>query len=222
MDLPDVVYLCGPDVGHELRYSLRSLANLPHDRVWIVGHQPRWVRQVERIPVPQPPRQKWANQEANLRAYCSQRDGTDEFLLFNDDFFVMRPLTSVPVWHRGPIGTILSAYENRRDEFVQRLRTTAAHVGPDAPSYDSIHTPMLFAKTRMLEVLDTLPSKALFRTVYGNRHQVGGTAHDDTKVKANQPPHDGPLLSTDDSAFARGPAGTMVRATFTRRSPYEC
>ena len=222
MDLPDVVYLCGPAVGDELRYSLRSVAaHLPHDRVWIVGHQPRWVRQVEQIPVPQPAGQKWSNQEANLRAYCQQRDGTDRFLLFNDDFFVMRPLGQVPVWHRGPIGDLVGTYRQRRDEFVQRLRNTAAHVGLDAPSYDSIHTPMLLDKGRLLDVLDSMPAKTLFRTVYGNRYQIGGTVHGDVKVKTNQPAHAGALLSTDDSGFLRGPAGKMIRARFPRRSPYE-
>ena len=46
----DAVYYVRPgDRNDELRYSLRSLANLPHDRVWIVGHTPPWVTGIESI-----------------------------------------------------------------------------------------------------------------------------------------------------------------------------
>jgi hypothetical protein len=222
LDLPDVVYLCGPDVGRELKYSLRSLRNLPHDRVWIAGYQPKGLTNVERLPVRQRPKQKWENQEANLRAYCDQRDGTDRFVLFNDDFYVMSPLDTVPVWHRGPIGTVVKGYGLRTDEFVRRLKTTAAHLGDDASCYDSIHTPMLLEKSKLLTVLDELPKQALFRTWYGNRWKIGGQVHGDVKVKKHREPHDAPLLSTSDASFKYGSAGELVRATFRTRSPYEC
>lgn len=221
MGLPDVVYLCGPAVGHELRYSLRSLVNVPHDRVWLAGHQPDWPVNVERLPVRQRPRQKWPNQEANLRAYCEQRDGTDQFLLFNDDFFVMEPIETVPVWHRGPIGDVATNYGPRTDEFVQRLKVAVKHFGPDASCYDSIHTPMLLDKRKMLTVLDEMPKQGLFRTWYGNRWQVGGTLHGDVKVKKHRKPHDGPLLSTSDASFKGGEAGKLIRSRFPNPSPYE-
>lgn len=222
MDLPDVVYLCGPAVGRELKYSLRSLANLPHDRVWIAGHQPSGLANVERLPVRQKPRQKWANQEANLRAYCEQRDGTERFYLFNDDFFVMSPIERVPVWHRGPIRNVIDGYGPRTDEFVQRLKATAKHLGGDVPCYDSIHIPMLLEKSKLLTVLRELPKLGLFRTWYGNRWQIGGQVHGDTKVKKHRDFPGGPLLSTSDASFKSGSAGQLVRSSFRTPSPYEC
>lgn len=220
--LPDVVYLAGPGLGRELRHSLRSLKHLPHGRVWIVGRQPSWLKDVERIYVEQRPKRKYANQEANLRAYCTRKQGTEKFLLFNDDFFVMQPIDEVPVWHRGPIGQVVDNYGARTDEYVQRLRATADALGWDALSYDSIHVPMVLEKSKLLEVLDSKPEGALFRSVYGNRWGLGGTVHGDVKVKKKDvDPPDGPFLSTSDGSFREGLAGDLVRETFPWACDYE-
>ncbi|MFF3129757.1 hypothetical protein ACFVRD_48125 [Streptomyces sp. NPDC057908] len=52
---PDIVYVVRPwNQNEQLRYSLRTLANLPHRRVWIAGYCPTWVGpDVGRIPVAQ-------------------------------------------------------------------------------------------------------------------------------------------------------------------------
>ena len=50
----DLVYVVRDGANPELRYSLRSVAvNLPHDRVWIVGHVPAWITGCETVPTVQ-------------------------------------------------------------------------------------------------------------------------------------------------------------------------
>ena len=52
----DIVYLIKVDPendSEELRYSLRSLKNIPHQKVILVGEKPEWVTNVEFIPVAQ-------------------------------------------------------------------------------------------------------------------------------------------------------------------------
>lgn len=104
--LPDIVYPVRPGtINEELRYSLRSLANVPHGRVWIAGHRPPWARGVGHIPVP-PQATKYLGSTANLRAAVEHPEVAEEFLYFNDDFFVMTAVQEVPALHRGPVDRV--------------------------------------------------------------------------------------------------------------------
>jgi hypothetical protein len=218
--LPDVVYLVRD--GHEneeLRYSLRSLINLPHRHVWLAGFQPSWTTNVGRIAVSQSST-KWNNQHRNLAAAVEVGQVSDPFVMFNDDFFVVLPLGAVPVLHRGPFTSVISQHRHRRDEYARRMRATAELCGDTANCYDQIHVPMTFQKEPLRRVL-TESRGALFRTVYGNRLQVGGRVHHDVKVRGDQF-CEGPFVSTSDATFARKQAGRRIRQMFPQPSPYEC
>ena len=215
----DVVYLVKRSRSNEeLRFSLRSLQHLPHGRVWIAGHAQSWLTNVGHIPVEQNPGQKWASQVRNLRAACEHPDVSDPFVMFNDDFFVMRPMARVPVLHGGPMAALTKA---RNSEWSRRFRETAAFCGPDALTYDGIHVPMIFDKQQMLEVLDDIGTGLLFRSVYGNRHRIGGTFTSNTKVSGEEQPSDRALLSTSDRSFKHYPVGKHIREAFDEPSPYE-
>ena len=221
MTPPDVVYLVRPgNDNEELRYSLRSLNNLPHRRVWLAGHQPPWTRNVGRIPVAQDGG-KWDNQHANLTAACSHPDVADQLVLFNDDFFVTDPLDQVPVLHRGPFGDLERTYLNRYGEYARRMVATARILGRDALAYDAIHTPLPIVKRLMSAVLDGLDPWMLFRSVYANRNHLGGGQADDVKVTGMRAGMNRPLTSTSDRSFARGEVGRQLRAQFPHRSRYE-
>jgi hypothetical protein len=219
-DLSDVVYLVrSGDRNEELRYSLRSLTNLPHRKVWLAGFQPSWTVNVGRIPVTQR-RGKWDNQEANIRAACLHPDVSDPFILFNDDFFVMQPTETVPVLHRGTFAENAPRYVRRNDEYGRRMKNTHRLLGDDALVYDAIHVPMTFHKRPLLDALGVC-RRMLFRSVYGNREQVGGTLSRDCKIRGSNLP-DRPFVSTSDGMFSRKPAGKQIRGRFTERSMYEC
>src|SRR5688572_13246658 len=99
---PDIVYVCRPgDDNEELRYSLRSLRNLPHGRVFVAGYCPVWVSsEVERIPVPRMS-DKHTHALASLVAAMNDERVSDPFVMFNDDFYIMRPMDRVPILHTG-------------------------------------------------------------------------------------------------------------------------
>ena len=47
----DIVYVVRPgDENEALRYSLRSLANIPHRTVWIAGYRPKWCYGIVYVP----------------------------------------------------------------------------------------------------------------------------------------------------------------------------
>lgn len=220
MGLPDVVYLVR-DSPHddELRYSLRSLVNLPHRLVWIAGHKPKWVRRVGHLPTSQTGG-KFANQALNLSEACEHPDVSDPFVMFNDDFFVVRQIDEVPVLHRGLLSEV-SRLNSGRGSWRDRLRATSNVLGRDALSYDALHVPMTFEKAKMSDVLETMPHMGLFRSIYGNRYEVGGTYSVNVKIASEDKDLDGPFVSTSPSAFASGPVGKRLRKMFPDPCMYE-
>lgn len=229
----DVVYVVGPKAGAELRYSLRSLANVPHSTVWLVGHKPAWVGNVGHLPVPQDST-KFRNTTRSVYEACKSAEISATFSLWNDDFFALQR-TTIPNWHRGPV--VPSKQELAKK---MRARRRAAHRSGRAATYDllvrwgyehpfdyDIHVPMKVDSDLMVEVLDRAASANIAalhkRTLYGNVAKLGGRRHDDPKITsltATWQPRQR-WVSTYDRSFADGKVGRDLRARFPDPSPYE-
>lgn len=220
----DVVYVCRPGRNEELRYSLRSLVNLPHDRVFVAGSWPKWLTGVEVVPV-RAERTKYASTTANLLAAC--RAGVAErFAYFNDDFFVMEPVETLPVLHRGPLEQVAwrhttLSYGRSMADLARWLRLR----GYDEPLCYELHVPMELERDRLVEVL-ALPvprpaRDAHKRSLYGNWWRIGGERADDCKVFGSSVVRERPFLSTSDSSFTSAEVGRLIRARFPEPSPYE-
>lgn len=223
----DVVYVCRPgNRNEELRYSLRSLVNVPHDRVWIAGHMPTFVRGAGHIPVGFA-RSKYAHTSASLRAACSHAEVSESFVLMNDDFFVMRPTPEIPVLHRGPIEEVEAEYVRRGGiTYVASMRQAAgwlAEQGCEPVLSYELHAPLPVVKAQMAEVLDlgVAGLETHKRTVYGNLGRIGGERSHDYKVIGREWSMSWPFISTMDHIFARDEVGRYIRARFPEPSPYE-
>jgi len=219
----DIVYLCRRgEHNPELRHSLRSLRNLPHDRVWIAGFKPSWVC-AGHIVAPRM-HSPWEQTTANLKAAAEHPEVSERFLLFNDDFFVMRPLAEMPVLHRGPVGEPSKGMTS----YTAQLHTLAAWLRQQGHthvlSYE-LHVPMAMTKTGVLEVMGLgAPYQAMIRhkrSLFGNHFDVGGTLMRDCKIRDKKAPLDRMFLSTSDASFLRWPVGEHIRAAFPDPSPYE-
>ncbi|WP_381804187.1 hypothetical protein [Streptomyces niveus] len=229
MEAPDlVVPVRETAVNEQLRYALRSWsANLPHRKVWIVGHRPKWLRGVEHIQTAQPGT-KYQNTTDAVRAACEHPDVADRFLLMNDDFFVMQRQTEMPVLHRGPVRDVERYYAARASgKYLAGMRETRdllVSLGHDDPLSYELHVPLPVVKAGMLEALNvgrhlTVVHK---RTLYGALANLGGQRIEDVKVLHRGPrfPH-GPWLSTMPDAFSNGMAGRYIRHAYFQPSPYE-
>lgn len=200
--------------GDELRYSLRSLKNIPHNTVWIVGQQEPWLTNVKLLrnhPVTQ---NKWENSRKNLLVACQNQRVSDDFILMDDDFYITHPMESIPVWHRGTLNETLGDYANRAGStYLRGLRETAellkwAGVTDDILVYN-LHIPMVINKAKMLECMDYLKGMKIrmpqcfhIRTWYGNFWQLGGERASDNKVlKTQDSVKPGPFLSSTNAAF---------------------
>jgi hypothetical protein len=229
----DVVYRVKPkERNAELRFSLRSLAHLDHDRVWLAGFQPSWIRNVGLIPTRERHDDKWQNIAIALEAVCSWPELSDRFVLMDDDFFVMQPVDEVPTWHRGPASEFLSRHGGD-NAYHRGLRATVRflqELGHADPLSYELHVPMVFDKAAMADALSlpTQRGKTIAclqqRTLYGNVVGIGGDQVPDVKVVSstrNQPWRERPFISTTDHSFSSTDVGKFIRAAFPDASPYE-
>lgn len=234
-DQLDVVYVCeATERNEELRHSLRSLVNLPHGRVWLVGYKPRWARNVEYIPTSQRS-SKHINTWRNWQAIAAAPELPDQFVLFNDDFYITRPIETVPGLHRGLLADSIELYRQKR--LAQTLaRATATQgmlrrAGRDGELYSyELHAPMMIDRAALAEAVAWVEhnhrgavTQISKRTLYGNWARAGGVGVRDVKVQradAGLPDTDLPFLSTSPLSW-QGLAGGWVRRTFAVPSMYE-
>lgn len=228
----DVVYVVRRgDMNDELRWSLRSVAaKVPHERVWIVGYAPEWVRGCEVIRTHQKST-KNRNSTANVKAACKTAAISDPFLLVNDDMFIMERQPEVfPALHRGRVDDVVASFKGRGvdspylDGMVQTRDLLAGFGYSDLLSYE-LHVPIVVHKAAMLAALELGQSVPIWhkRTAYGALADFGGTQIEDVKVCSAHPEWDesAPYLSTDDESFAVHKVGEFIRDRFAERGPYE-
>lgn len=226
---PDIVIPVRPgDDNEELRYALRSFErNLPHRRIVIVGHKPSWVRRVLHIPTRQTGT-KYKNSTRNVEAACKHPAVSDDFLLCNDDFFVLKPTKTMPVFHWGPMADVERYYATRASgAYLQGLRATKkllAKLGYKNPLSYELHLPLPMNKQKFLEVLELgrhIPALHK-RTLYGNVAALGGDEVTDPKVTTTgrRFPRRARFLSTMDSSW-RGAVGAYIQSRFPEPSSYE-
>jgi len=219
----DVVYICRSGLNEELRYSIRSVEkNLPHNNIWVIGQSPEWYKgsfiEVKNVNA------KYLNARANLDALVRSSLITEDFILMNDDFFIMRPIEKISYFYEG---TLLE-----RAERNELLTTTGAYtqllynthdklvkMGIEEPLNYEMHIPMIMNKKNLKEVLKH--KACLWRSLYGNIYEVGGTDREDVKVYVNNSSNpksyewrgkNFAYLSTQDSSFAE-----MHRMLFSKK-----
>lgn len=237
-NLDVVIPLKESEDNEELRYVLRSIAaNLPHRKVFLAGFKPSWVRNVELISVEVPEGLKYSKSLANTKAACLDPRVSDDFILFNDDFFVMKPVQGIEPVHRGFLRHFHAhyavknhRYRNYRDG-IGRMRNILEILGvPDEAqlSYE-LHLPMIFNKEKRLEayaIQDKYPAGDLAlhtNTLYGNLYSVGGELVNDVKYfrPDDKPDTEAVFVSSDDKSFEAGCIGDYVRAAFPEACRYE-
>jgi hypothetical protein len=219
--------------GEELRYSLRSLSNLPHGRVWVVGQKcPKWCSDEVGFIYVRESGDKWRNLPRAILAAVRNDEVAEDFALFNDDFFVLRELEALPVYHKGPLAEA-AGYKRATGSYGRGYRETekllrALGVTRELVNYE-LHVPLPVRKAWMRDVLEVgLPKfkgRVLqTRTLYGNVYDIGGERLPDVKVflrKWGNPGAD--FVSTNDQSFAdrQSPVRRAILAAFPTACEYE-
>lgn len=198
----DLVYICRAGENEELRYSIRSAEkNLKFDNLWIVGSAPGWY--TGNLIQTDPNGVKYAVARRNLKALATSDKISNDFILMNDDFFVMKPLEEVVVWHGGRLDEKLkfrmsvspnSAYSHMLYETYNVLKRSKM---PDALDYE-LHTPLPMTREGLRDVLGY---GGLWRSLYSNFNGIGGEEHKDVKIYSTETRIANKELSIDDSIY---------------------
>lgn len=218
----DVCYVVKdtPD-NEELRYSLRTLQNLPNVRnVWIYGGKPDFlVEKYHKRSFPQEG-SKWENSNKIFWEIVNDDDISDDFYLMMDDVFIMQPIHNFINFSRNSMATHRHStyYDEKRNAMNWLLR----HKKP-IRDFDS-HRPFLYNREKVKQLFPHYPNQTNFRSVYGNWYGIPTENHADCKVFSvgrYTPPSDDFCLSTTDKSFRKGQVGAMIRQCFPIPSIYE-
>lgn len=232
----DIVYILGTGSrwrNNELRYSMRSVEkNLPHAKIIVVGWKPKFLKGAVHIPADDPYQSKLKNSIAKLAIAAMHPEVSEKFVLMNDDFFIMKPMDGVKLYHRGLLEESLAKHPTGEGYYSDAIKLTRdilkiARIGE--PKDYSVHGPMLMEKKKVREIVEMIDPTAtgyLFRTVYGNWFGLGGEQVDDVKIKdtAGFDPEawEGMEMVSANDAIALDPKfQSWIRGKFPEPSRYE-
>ena len=224
--MQDIVYFVkDTPTNEELRYSVRSLANFPHGKVWFYGGCPDGLKPDRHVYVKQDQPTKWANIFKMYKMVCNNEEISEDFWLFNDDFFIMKKVKKGPNYYEGDLYKRVVTLEDAHGgitPYSQQLRYTLQELegmGCETKNY-ALHLPMLMNREKGKELCNII-SGPMIRCVYGNYFKIGGENHRDVKIdRLDRVAKDTEYLSTNDKSF-RGMVGDQIRATFPDKCKYE-
>lgn len=187
----DYVYVCRAGTNEELRYSIRSvLQNTPAENVWVIGGKPKWYN--GNFVEVKDGHNKFDNIKNCIATISKTDEISDDFVLMNDDFFIVKEIDAMPNYHGGYLQDKVNEYTklNPGSYYTKLLDKTLKYlqkIGYQNPIDYDIHTPMIMNKDNLSIAVQKPHS---IRSVYGNMFDIGGTKITDVKVY-----HNGRLLN---------------------------
>jgi hypothetical protein len=226
----DYVYICREGNNEELRYSIRSVvAHASYNNIWLVGYKPDWyLGNFVNLP---DTATKFDNIVSCIKTITDVGAISDDFVLMNDDFFFLKDVGKVPIYHGGLLRDKIDKYielgSRRYATLLSRTYNNLVRQGIKDPLDYDIHVPMPMNKIKLKESI----KKAYFpRSGYGNVHNIGGTHIEDVKTYSNKSPLKSnsydfkngnmPFVSTEDGSFQEV-CDTVLKDMFPNPSQYE-
>lgn len=226
----DIVYILKDNPPtEELRYSVRSVCkNFPFNKIWFVCGVPDGITPDHQLRMAQIGASNWQKSTSSVYRACQNKRITEDFWLFNDDFFVMKPVDELPPIYNGTLHSRIRELEERHNgktlysRELERLRFQLIEDGYLAPLNYAVHVPMLINKKKGLELFHRYPDVRMFRSLYGNIFDVGGISQPDVKIfHVEDEPTDTTFLSTTETSFETGKVGEYIRSQFPEKCRYE-
>lgn len=219
----DIVVPYRNSYSTEMRYMLRSLSNLPHRRVFVIGDSTPY--RVNHIPFTQ-----GADMAKNtleiINIAARNPSISSDFIYMHDDMFVLNKIDRLPVRHRGLYSEIIDEYliKDVKSIYVNRMVRTQNQLksmGIKNPLCYELHIPFTINKSLWIKTSPYITSDFNKLSMYGNLNHIGGTKMQDVKVRRGEWFPVGDFLSTHDASFHTNEAGKYIRNLFSERSPYE-
>lgn len=226
----DYVYICRKGDNEELRYSIRSVVkHMPKGNIWVVGNKPNWYSG-NFIPV-EDIGGKFANITNALAVAANTKEISDDFILMHDDFFVIKPVSDIPIMHNGLLSNKIEQYSildpgSRYLDILSQAYSYLKRRGIKQPLDYDIHVPMIMNKNNLKKIVKKTDAPM---SVYGNIFNVGGTQITDVKIYTNfnklkdksyEITEDSTFVSSEDKSFAKLHR-RILREMFPNRTIYE-
>lgn len=223
------VYLCRKGPNEELRYSIRSvIKSFPDAKILIVGEAPSWY--VGDLLFIQQNSAKYENVSNSLKEIAVSDLVEDNFILMNDDFYFLS--NEYGYYHEGRLE---DKYETYRDvsqasSYNKKLLDTLnklKRLGYKNPLSYELHIPFPVEKIKLSKIIKY--SNILWRSIYGNIFEVGGSMISDVKVYSSSSmsfkSYDYmsgslPFVSTNDSSFSEVEEN-LLKHSFNKHTIYE-
>ncbi|MBO7733082.1 MAG: hypothetical protein J6S67_11030 [Methanobrevibacter sp.] len=196
----DILYILGYGstmYDWEIRLSLRTLDKYATnvDRVFIVGKLPAFVKDVIHIPCGDP----YQPSNNHFLKVFAAIDGniSENFLLMNDDFYMMRPfdVEKYPYYVRGKMELIENP--SRYQKMLNRTLTYLQDKGHKTVWHYGCHCPIIYNKTNFLQLkpifekvkydLIGLSPRILYGNMFVKRHRTinDPKMHEDVLMEVN-------------------------------------
>lgn len=236
MDYDVVYFVKDCEENPELIYSLRSVCkNFPYRRVYIYGTQPKNIQVDKYYHVYQMGWTKWDKVQSMLEMACLNNHMTDYIWIFNDDFYVIKPVTDYAYYSNGRIINICKRLEKKfghKTSYSTMLeyqyQALKKHKYP-TNSYTT-HTPFLIKREYLLECMRLFTGVRGYRNLYGNYvDKKYGLPYPvivdkDIKVRSSSETieSDWPFLSSSDLSFRTNKKlNDFLTTEFNEKCKYE-
>lgn len=201
----DYVYICRSGENEELRYSIRSVVkHATYDNIWVIGSKPDWYIgnyiEVDDIG------NKFDNITNCYRVLPSIGALSDDFVLMNDDFFILKPLGKMPIFYDGTLSNKIDKHisvsgMSQYARVLIKAKKELIKQGIKDPLCYDIHVPMVFNKSMLsyMEYSNNAP-----RSMYGNIYNLGGVQIKDVKIYKNNSEfniNESHFVSSEDNSF---------------------
>ena len=221
-----VYFLKDTPKNEELKYSLRSIEANAGDlinRVVFVGGRPEGFQGYYHVKSEQIFENKHKNVIMGIYAACKTKSITSNFVLMNDDFYIMKPIQDIQKYYDGTMQSRIESlpddlYKNNMQDYYKVL---CKEVG--LPLNYAVHTPMLIHKKFAEFLIKTCEPEHNFRNLYGNltRSLGGDRSFKDNKLRKGDKTwnKDAIFASSDDDTFKR--MLPTLKAKFKNKSKWE-
>jgi hypothetical protein len=230
----DLVYVVGSSsmwAHNELRYSLRSVArNMPHDRVIISGHLPKWCRGVEHVHGLDRSTDRVKNAQTKLLAALESGKVGDRFALMNDDFYILQPWSCDAIRYVGSLAgrhRNLLAERKPGDPYLRAIGATlqaCRDMGWSNPLNCSTHHPVIMQRDKAIETVRfslSLPVHLELGSIYVAMHGADVIKSPNSKLQKWKGIPTSPVFSSSPSVEQNAKFRKWIASEFPERCPYE-
>lgn len=218
--------------NNELKYSLRSVEECCKIRnVFVVGGCPNWInrRRVIHIKADDPHGNKLLNAIHKISLACRDKRLSENFILMNDDFFFLEPVSRIELFHKGTLEDAIRKHKTKGGYYYKALRMTKKMIERDGgkiPIDYEVHYPIMFNKKEFLRMVSKQPIGVpyLFRSRYYNSKNIKAKKRKDVKAYNFNDflkLRNGDFISTDDNVAEYEIFKEWCKNRFGTKSKYE-